>query len=331
MAKVTVIIPVYGVERYIERCCLSVFNQSFRDFDIVFVNDCSQDRSEDIVTRVIAQFQHTGICSTLIRHATNQGISAARETGLRAATGEWILYVDSDDHIAPTMLEAMVAASSTADIVYCDYYESKHGQLIYRDQLLPTVDPIDLTAAMLQQQIVWAPWNKLFKKSLADSHDLHWPSGINIGEDMVVMSQLFYHAGSIAHVPEGLYVYNRDNTGSYLNNWNSEQCEQNLHAVTILAAYLSQQPQHARLAVGLSAIKLMARFQMLYSPERALIKRVRQQFAETDGDIFTYRDAAWHWKIIMYLICRQSPNMGLLIIDMISLLKRCLSRPVSKT
>jgi len=129
MPKVSFIIPVYGVEEYIERCCISIFEQSYKNFEVVFVNDCTKDNSEQIVLNVIERYRHLGIHTSIIRHETNKGISATREDGQNAATGEYILYVDSDDYISTEMLEVLVnrAEQTNADIVYCDYYEVKNG------------------------------------------------------------------------------------------------------------------------------------------------------------------------------------------------------------
>jgi glycosyltransferase involved in cell wall biosynthesis len=312
MPKISLIIPVYGVEQYIERCCVSVFEQTYNNFEIIFVNDCSKDMSADIVFKVIEQYTHLNISTTIITHEVNKGISATRETGLNAATGEYVLYIDSDDYIAPNMLELFInrANETDADIVYCDFYEVKNGQQLYFDQALQVSDPALMAAAMLRQEIVWCPWNKLFRRSIAVEHDIHWPAGINIGEDLVVITQLFCYAKKIEHVDQGLYFYNRDNVNSYLNIWNPSSCYQNTAAVEAVNNFLTQKFHNPIILDALSQTKLMARYQMLYAFDNKLLKLVVDTFLETNDQIFSYKNTPFYWKIVLYMVVARQNTLS---------------------
>ncbi|MES1980899.1 MAG: glycosyltransferase family 2 protein [Pseudomonadota bacterium] len=324
MPKLSIIIPVYGVENYIERCCVSVFEQSYQDFEVIFVNDCTKDRSEEIVHEVIERYTHAGIHTTVIRHPVNKGISAARETGLNAATGEYVLYIDSDDYIAPDMLELLVnrAIETSADIVYCDFHEVKNGRQIHVSQSLQVSDPLLITAAMLRQEIVWCPWNKLFRRSIALEHDIHWPPGINMGEDLVVITQLFYHAKKIEHINQPLYFYNRDNVNSYLNLWNLASCRQNMQAVTAVNNFLMHQPAHQILYDALLQTKLMARYQMLYAFDDQLLSMVIDTYPDTNGSVFSYKNTPFYWKIALYLVVKKQSALSWLALRIIWRLKK---------
>ena len=324
MSKLSLIIPVYGVEKYIERCAVSVFEQTNKDFEVIFVNDCSKDNSKEILLNVIKRYKETPIHVSIIDHEMNKGISATRETGLNAATGEYILYVDSDDYIAPNMVESLVtrANDTDADIVYSDYYELKNGQLIYKNQSITVTDPLLITASMLRNEIVWTPWNKIFRKSIATKHNIHWPVNINVGEDLVVMAKLFTYAKKIEYVNQALYIYNRDNVNSYMNSWSVSSCQQSIKAVEAVNAFFSDEFSNADLIKSLDKVKLASRYQMLYTFDKNLYKLVPQTFPETDSQVFTLEYTPFYWKIALYLVVRKKTLFATSITRAIFLLKK---------
>lgn len=303
MKKISLIVPIYGVENYIERCLISIFEQTYQNFELIFVNDCTKDESYKILLEVIDRYQYLNIDIKIITHEKNSGISAVRETGLNAASGEYILYIDSDDYIASDMLETLIdrAITHDADIVYCDYYIVKQGNKLYQSQLLPTDSTLEMTASMLRGEIRWCPWNKLFKRSLAIDNKIHWPVGVNLGEDLAVLPILFYFAKKIEHVPQALYFYNRDNENSYLNTWKIASFHQNIQAIEILVAFFKRRPESALLIPSLDQTKLMMRYLMLYTLNFNLVDLMGQTFPETDSKVLSYKHASIFWRLIMYL------------------------------
>ena len=99
MPKVSVIVPVYGVEKYIERCARSLFEQTLDDMEFIFVDDCTKDESIEVLKRVIDLYPVRKDQVKIIHHAVNKGLSRARETGVNAATGDYIGHCDSDDWV----------------------------------------------------------------------------------------------------------------------------------------------------------------------------------------------------------------------------------------
>ncbi|ADI30629.1 glycosyltransferase family 2 protein [Methylotenera versatilis] len=324
MPKISIIIPVYGVEKYIERCAVSIFEQTNKDFEMVFINDCSKDNSEVILLDVISRYKGASIDVRIIQHEVNKGISATRETGLNKAKGEYILYVDSDDYIAPNMVELMVARANdtNADIIYSDYYDLKNGELIYQNQSLSVRDPLLITASMLRSEIVWTPWNKIFKKSLATVHNIHWPININVGEDLVVMSKLFANAKEIEYVNQALYIYNRDNVNSYINSWSVSSCQQSIKAVESVNAFFSDEFPNADLIKSLDKVKLASRYQMLYTFDKNLYKLIPDTFPETDDKIFTFENTSFYWKVALFLVVKKKTILATSMTRAIFLLKK---------
>ena len=131
--KVSIVIPVYNVEKYIERCVRTLFAQTLDDLEYIFVDDCSPDNSIDVMLKVLEEYPVRKPQVKLIRHEINQGVSQSRQDGVEAATGEYIIHCDPDDWVELDMYEQLYtkAKETNADLVLCDYYEVTNGE-IYR-------------------------------------------------------------------------------------------------------------------------------------------------------------------------------------------------------
>ena len=109
MMKVSILVPVYGVEKYIEKCAVSLFEQSYEDIEYIFVNDCTPDRSIEVLRGTIARYPQRQKQVVIIDHDVNRGLGAARHTATDAATGELVMHVDSDDYLMPHAVEHLCA------------------------------------------------------------------------------------------------------------------------------------------------------------------------------------------------------------------------------
>lgn len=324
MFDVSVVVPVYGVENYIERCARSILAQNHTNFEVIFVNDCTKDRSEELLLSVLEQFKSTSISVKLLRHEVNKGISAARETGLAEATGDYILYVDSDDFIAQDMLEVLLtrARVSNADIVFCDYYEVKNHMNTYISQAVEHLSSRSMLIAMLSQQRDWTPWNKLFKRELIVSNNVHWPIGINMAEDLLFVVKLFVMAGRVEHVNKALYYYNRDNVSSLVNTISVNACNQSLSAINQTIEFLESNGLLIELKESLSNIKLMLRFNMLYTLDETLLNKLLGLYPDTNQFILNYRMAGIHWRFLMYFWVNRHERLFAALLILIKLKKR---------
>lgn len=212
--KISVIVPIFKVERFIERCAESLFNQTFEDFEVIFVDDASPDSSIKVLESVIAKFPAFHDRVRIIRHEKNKGLPAARNTGLKVATGEYIYHLDSDDYIEHDMFEEMInaAKSSDADIVYCDFFLStqNHDRLMPQLNVNTTYDALRYT---LGGKLKYNVWNKIVRRKIYTSHNILFPSGYSMGEDMT-MIKLLACAKTIVHVHKPLYHYIRYNSNA---------------------------------------------------------------------------------------------------------------------
>lgn len=195
MIKVSVIIPIYGVERYIERCATSLFEQTLDDIEFVFVNDCTNDNSIENLKKVIENYPQRKDYIQIINHNENLGLPTARRTGLGYVHGEYVAHCDSDDWVESNAYEILYneAIKNEADLVWCDYYRSDGNN----DTQVTTIN---------QPKLMQGPiWNKLIKVSLY-KEDITFPTA-NKGEDGALLTQLSYYSKKRIYIPQPLYHY----------------------------------------------------------------------------------------------------------------------------
>lgn len=200
MPKVSVISPVYGVEQFVSRAAESMFSQTLEDVEFIFVDDCTPDNSIQIIKDVLDRFPERANQVNIIRHEKNRGLPSARNSGLEAASGEYIFHWDSDDYADPDMLERMYnyAAKEDFDIIWADWYLTFEQRERYMDQ--PSYSTtIEALKAMLGGAMKYNVWNKLAKRSLYIDYDIRFPDGFGMGEDMTMML-LFAHAERVSHI-----------------------------------------------------------------------------------------------------------------------------------
>lgn len=194
--KISVVVPIFGVERFIERCARSLFSQTLNELEYIFVNDCTIDNSMQILYQIIEEYPHKKRDIKIINHNTNKGLPQARRTGVMACSGEYIAHVDSDDWVSPAMFERMYSASNGAeyDIVSCNYYKS--------DGLIHVKVKKDESQKYLQGPV----WNKIVKRRLYTNNEIEYPTA-NKAEDGALLTQLSYFAENRIHIEDALYYY----------------------------------------------------------------------------------------------------------------------------
>lgn len=220
--KISIILPVYNVEKYLRQCLDSLCEQTMPEhLEIIAVNDGSTDSSPQILREY--EKEHPGLFR--IFDLENQGVSHARNFGVSQALGEYILFVDSDDYIEPTMCECLYekAVKDNDDVVICCYYNVVEDELTH--QLSKTVGkayPVkyekDFSVQERPYELVHIspfPWDKLYRKSLIERFP--FPEGLRF-EDLSIMYQTMCSAGRIGVVPDALYNYRRSSSGSFLNS-----------------------------------------------------------------------------------------------------------------
>lgn len=210
MPKISIIVPVYNVEKYIAECLESLINQTLRDIEIVCVDDCSTDGSVDIVRK----YASTDPRIHLLTKAKNSGLSETRNVGIANSSAPYLMFCDSDDFFAPDMCKKMLNAitQSGADLAMCGMdilYEAasslkesdaEYYRVKYRG-LVPVSD------AVVQNSDV-SSCNKIFKRSILDAHDIAFPVGLKF-EDAYFFNVYVLWVKNICFLPDRLYTYRR--------------------------------------------------------------------------------------------------------------------------
>ena len=208
---VSLIVPIYGVESYIEQCARSVLGQTYPSLECIFVNDGTKDRSMEVLARVLEDYP--GKCVKIV-NKENAGLPQARKSGLEVATGEYILHVDADDWIEPDTVEKLVAEAlrTGADLVYCDFWKEYGNRSKLDHERLYTAETKDRWMKRLYNDGAYGyVWCKFCKRSLYE--DIFVPT-YNMHEDIVFSTQLIFRAQTIAQLPLPLYHYRRTNNSS---------------------------------------------------------------------------------------------------------------------
>ena len=227
MPKVSVIIPVYGVEKYIERCATSLFEQTLDNIEFIFIDDCTLDNSISILKKVVDKYTfHLSEKNHIVRvekMPTNSGLAAVRKHGLQLATGSYIIHCDSDDWVEADMYRIMYerAVNEGSDVVICDFNNTDGITFSQSVKGCYSDSKEQCFYDMLYHKISWAVWNKLIKKETYDSIE-YYPK-FAMGEDMVLITQTILNSRKISYVGESLYNYYFNQT-SIMNIQTERQC-----------------------------------------------------------------------------------------------------------
>lgn len=215
MSKVGVIIPVYGVEKYIERCARSLFEQTLDDIEFIFINDCTPDSSVEILMDVLEEYPNRFHQVKVVNMDHNSGQAAVRQKGIELATSDYVIHCDSDDYVDKDMYRLMYekAVSGKYDIVVCDMLEGHGNEWTYRNGM--SLESDDLVSDILMK-ILSSGCNKLVASSIAKMSGIVFPVE-NTCEDLALMVQYALEAKSIGYIDKPLYYYNRRPT-SILGN-----------------------------------------------------------------------------------------------------------------
>ncbi len=219
MTKISIIIPIYNVEKYLRRCLGSIVNQTLKDIECLLINDGSPDQSQQIIDEYVSKYPH--LFKSYIKE--NGGLSDARNFGLNYATGEYIAFVDSDDWIEPTMYEKMyeTAINQSADLVVCDFlmeWELMGVSNYIQGLRCDSSDP--------SKNFLISPpsaWNKLYKAELFLKTNIRYPKGIWY-EDLATTAKIIPFCKKISYVNEA-FVHYIQREGSIMSTINEKMLD----------------------------------------------------------------------------------------------------------
>lgn len=195
---ISILVPVYQVEDYIERCARSVFEQTYENIEYIFCDDCSPDRSIEVLERVMKDYPERAKHTRIIRFDENKGLATVRNTLVEACQTEWLIHEDSDDWVEPNLVESLVRKQQEtgADIVCADlisHYEDREERYSF-----PEFDKKeDYFRLVLMNNDAHFCWGKLIRTSLYKDNNIKIASDCKKAEDMRAIIPLFYYANKI--------------------------------------------------------------------------------------------------------------------------------------
>lgn len=206
--KVSVIIPIFKVEQYIERCARSLFEQTLDDIEYIFVNDCSPDNSVEILNRIIEEYPERKPQTKIFTMTQNSGQAAVRKYGILKASGEYTIHCDSDDWVPTDAYEKLYlyAKDNSYDIVFHDYYISDGISEKYRGINIDCRCKEEVFSKMLSGKSKASLCFFFVKRILYEDSRFQFPMG-NMTEDQTTILQLLYIADKIGYLQESLYYY----------------------------------------------------------------------------------------------------------------------------
>lgn len=216
---VSVLLPAYNVEDYIGRCIESVMNQTYKNIEIIIVDDCSPDHSGEIAEK----YARIDSRVKVIHHERNLGLSESRNTGIEHATGQFITFVDSDDWVEKDYVAYLIKIIDTtgADIAISrNFFTSRFRKQISKD-CISTITPEDMLCDIFYNRIHVGVWNRLYKKSLLNGKWFRLKS--KTGEGMQYNTQVIPEAHNIGVGLRRIYTYNVDNNTSATKKPNIEK------------------------------------------------------------------------------------------------------------
>ncbi len=285
MPKISVIIPVYKVEKYLPACLDSVLNQTFRDIEVICVNDGSPDNSGDILSAYEQKDSRIKVMTQ-----KNKGLSGARNTGLNVAQGEWICFVDSDDALPPNALMTLynVAQQSGCKIVASRErisflaYEKTLKEKERADNSFAYHEWNGLKDFVRDTKIYSSAWNKLFAKELFKTQ--RFKEGM-LFEDWPVMTILFGSVDKYATTDKPCYVYREDNNSITRSSFSFKKIDSYIEGVRMVYQYYNAKTElclaRKRMAV---AVKMLVN-KVYRTKDKALAEYTIQQIQQlfTDG------------------------------------------------
>lgn len=237
---VSILVPIYKVENFIERCAISLFKQTYDNIEYIFVDDCTPDQSIDVLKSTVETFSNLKNRIRILHHEQNKGLAAARNTAVAAANGEFIWHVDSDDYVEITAVEKLIEKQQqdNADIVFMEIYRQGKNYA-YKISRNDYPNAKDWTLALLSRKAFISIWGGIIRKNIYSNNSIEEYTGINMGEDYQTLPRLTYYAKKISVLHECLYHYVMLNDSSFSNSFSKSKCDQYWQSTNVLEDFFA--------------------------------------------------------------------------------------------
>ena len=288
MKEISVIVPIYNVEKYIESCLTSLENQEFDAYEVILMDDGSTDKSRDIAEQFVAKNPD----KFKLFHQENAGQSAARNNGLEFACGKYIAYVDSDDTVESNYLKVMyeMAQKTDADLIFCAFRSvDEEGNCIkevHENGFTPGVIyniKEEKTLLMMENSV----WNKLFKREIIQNEKLLFPDRV-WAEDLRFTKKYLAHTSKCVYVDVPVYNYYQ-RSGSTLHSMKLERTKEILTALDDVSDFYKKNGlfdyyKDEIEMIAIQEIYIYTMVKLIRSGEMEQMKSIRSEFLKRYPD-----------------------------------------------
>lgn len=303
--KVSIVVPVYNAALYLEQCIRSLMMQTHQNIECLFVDDASNDGSKDLLSLLLDQYPSRRDKCKIIENEENKGVAFCRRLGMKNATGDYIIHVDSDDYAAPDFIEKMLskAIETQSDVVICNF-SKVYDKKIKVNSYFQELERSELIKRLLIGTAHNALWNKLVKRSIIADNNLYPEDSFRLLEDKSITFRMVYFANKVAFINEPLYFYRKREYS--LTDINQRVLMPMLKSLLRLVDdFFNTHPSDETIESGIKAFKVGAAGSLLiYKPEdddlKVLIKDIPMSIIKTNTYIpFYYRIALYAQKLGM--------------------------------
>ena len=272
MPKISVIVPIYNVSAYIERCARSLWEQTLDDIEYIFINDCTPDNSMEILEKVLKDYPQRKSQTRIFKMPTNSRLAAVRRHGIKLAAGEYIIHCDADDWVDTNLYEKMYneAIQSNADVVICPIRDEYKG--FGQDRPIRKIPPTcrEVLKNWYCHSIGMFAWNKLVKSSTYQDYNILPFEGINMWEDNGLFLRIFYYANGLSSINGAVYHYNRSNNNAMTHGYGKSSVEQMIACAYQIDVFFKSKPDYKEFEKTVLALKFFARINLITDSYKGL-------------------------------------------------------------
>lgn len=267
LKKISILVPVYNVQAYMEFCAHSLFSQDYSEVEYIFVDDCSPDKSIMILQQVLDKYPSKKNNVRILHHEKNLGLAAARNTALEICTGDYFMCVDSDDALSPGALLRLgtLLTEQNPDLLIFDFATTVDKASNTSEQFT-TLDAAIYKSALLKHECQVSSGGKVWKTSIWKNNAVAWIPGINYGEDNATVPRAAFFCNKIINIPDKLYFY-RINPTSLRHSTDMNEITQRILADRVLIEFFSSRGEEWNLPLNTGLLRTK-----LFLLEAAILK-----------------------------------------------------------
>lgn len=326
----SIIVPIYNAENYLNECISSIINQTYRNIEVLLIEDGSTDASLDICKEWSKRDSRIKVW-----HQKNKGVSGARNKGLEIASGNYILFVDADDYVDENYVRSLYEKQALADIVICGYCkvnsENKTSVLLQKDGFLGREDVFFHTVCT--NVIHGACWNKMFRASVLRKNSIIFRENIAIGEDLVFVTEYLQYCSTCYYINRALYFYRKNGQSAMNSTYMTRKFDKRnisvLECVSELKKLTENENRVIQRYIGYravrSSIRLMLQMVLGENKNQLVFKEIKINCRTNYGRFIRVKEGSRLEKAVglllgfsptmVYQICRVAINNKLLLLE----------------